>query len=38
MLKGDDRALKEGIPRSREHDVVDIEEEVDGVVTVSMDE
>jgi hypothetical protein len=37
-LKGNDRALKEGNTRQREHDVIDVEQEVDGIITVLMDE
>jgi hypothetical protein len=38
MLKGDDHALKEGNTRQREHHVIDVEQEVDGIITVLMDE
>jgi hypothetical protein len=37
-LKGGDRALKESGTGHSKHDVIDIDEEVDGVVVVPMDE
>jgi hypothetical protein len=37
-LKGNDHALKQGTTRRREHDVVDVEEEVDDVIVMPMNE
>lgn len=37
-LKSDNCALKKIGAGRREHDVIDVEQEVDGVVVVSMDE
>jgi hypothetical protein len=37
-LRSDNRALKKGITRRCDHDVIDVEQEVDGVVAMPIDE